>query len=186
VYVGNDPTNQSDPDGQFVLKSSSLASANNLKAQINSMASSHYEFDTNFVFSNAGQRTEGSGSTTYSKIIDDLIAAPNAVSVDTATAYIDNGTTIDVDKDYNGGVTLSSPAPGGPINVIVSPTAGKSLLTKGGGTTIQTAAQKTMHELSTHAEPAIHGRLGSSLKMENRIRKELKLPQVKPDENHTK
>ena len=184
AYVGNDPVNMIDNTGKYELVASSASQAEKIRDMINELSATRVEFDSNNRFSMAGPNTDaGPHSASYAQDVAAIIADPDRVNVGVAQTVNENGTHVNVDSAYNGGITYP-PVPGSPTtDVVVSGNSSNAVPAQGGGTLQQTPAQILMHELSVHAKPIVTG--GSQhVSRENKIRSELGLPHRGPTPGH--
>jgi hypothetical protein len=176
TYVGNDPTNKTDPTGLRIYAPDERDRAA-LARMINSRAQGKYGFDKkgNLVkLSPIGKHTQRSSY--YSSKLDGLIASNRTTFVDIRSTVLDpdTGKLESVDGKFGGGVTVGSPY-GGDQSIAVSGREHSPPMTDTAGHKLPSMPSDIlMHEIVSHAAPHILGPdTGSAVGNENKARQEL-------------
>jgi hypothetical protein len=188
AYCENDPINFLDPNGKDIISLEPVNSASFLE-QINKLSAVQFAFtkDSKLAIDpSSGINTKGSFA--YStKLVEAIQAVDRIFLVKTEILGFKGQPPIDV-RGEGGGVTTNYP---GTKDIGVAITGQQGQMTTQGGQNIKaSAAEVLMHELTTHAIPALLAgqppKTFTSLKQENVIRAEMNLPLRAPDATHTK
>lgn len=192
AYVGNDPVNSTDPTGMFKGRFVSPEAAAALIPIYNENSSGVYGVDSQGYLARVGDAAAGHGSPTYDRVLQELIASPLEVPLDVANGVAVGGSFLSVQDDGGGGITLVDPNLRGGvagISITVNAQAQTDIAIDVNGQQLpQTAADVSMHEIMTEAQPflapgaSITAR--RSFDLENRARDELNKPRRGRDPSH--
>ncbi len=174
-YANNNPYKFVDPDGR-VVSVADESQRKAIEANINSRALGVFKFDDSGNLQMVRSTGDSSKfSQTYQTALVNAIESDKNVAVSIAQTVTDKNTgqSMDVDRDFGGGVTGRT-ADGAAI-VISGNT--NSVLGENGGAIPSTGADALMHEFVGHALPEIgFPGTGNGIQNENQVRGEIGLP----------
>jgi hypothetical protein len=174
TYVGNDPTDKTDPSGKLI-SCADKRDCGDIAGMINSRASGTYKFDSKGHLQRVGTKDKSQRSTYYSKKLDAAIAAKDNISIDIASKFVDpqSGTIESVDKDAGGGVTIGA-SNGGNQAVTISGRPLVGLKDTADSPLRDNPGDILVHELVGHAIPHIVGPdTGNAVQDENKVRSQI-------------
>ena len=174
-YANNNPYLFTDPDGRAVKVADESQRAE-IEKSINSLALGVFKFDKNGSLTMA--RASGDStkfSATYQTALVNAINSDKDVNVSISQTVVDKSTgeSMDVDRDFGGGVTGRTD---NGVDVVISGNS-NGVIGEGGSTIPSTGAQTLMHEIVAHAVPEIgFPGTGNGIENENQVRGEVGLP----------
>lgn len=182
-YCAGDPVNKFDPDGKkiYIPKGSQTK----VLTMINSYSKTQYEVDKNGYMRVNNTNINENGSAHYSERLDATISAKGKLTITVSDKYTSlDGKSIDVEKVYGGGLTITNKTNNTDVKTIVT---GKNHIVHdtNGNEVKKSGGEVLIHEIVGHAAPAIAGsETGNAVDNENIVRKELNLQEREKEVNH--
>ena len=183
AYCAGDPVNKFDPDGKkiYIPKGSQTK----VLTMINSYSKTQYEVDKNGYMRVNNTNINENGSAHYSERLDATISAKGKLTITVSDKYTSlDGKSIDVEKVYGGGLTITNKTNNTDVKTIVT---GKNHIVHdtNGNEVKKSGGEVLIHEIVGHAAPAIAGsETGNAVDNENIVRKELNLQEREKEVNH--
>ena len=171
-YCAGDPVNKLDPDGKkiYIPKGSQTK----VLTMINSYSKTQYEVDKNGYMRVNNTNINENGSAHYSERLDATISAKGKLTITVSDKYTSlDGKSIDVEKVYGGGLTITNKTNNTDVKTIVT---GKNHIVHdtNGNEVKKSGGEVLIHEIVGHAAPAIAGsETGNAVDNENIVRKRI-------------
>jgi RHS repeat-associated protein len=185
-YAGNDPVNKLDPTGKSVF--ARKGQEDDIARRINNLTKARYAFTgRNGALRQVGEAPLMRGSrlretSYYDNRVRAAISSQKSVNISIADKVQDpiNGEMSITDRRIGGGATYTEE--NGDQTVAIARGGVIATTDTKGNPLPQSSAELLMHELVTHAIPGVTKQdMGRGLDNENRVRRELGMPQRAPD-----